>query len=190
MNGARQNRRVALGVVAVVLAMLGLSYAAVPLYALFCRATGFGGTPQRAENAPATIGNRRFTVRFDTNVANGLAWRVQAETPQMSLRAGETATVYFRAENLSPHQTAAVAAFNVAPEQMGAWFNKISCFCFSEQRLGPHESLDLPVVFFLDPALETDPSVAGIDMLTLSYTFYATAAPQPIAGIDAGKPKL
>jgi cytochrome c oxidase assembly protein subunit 11 len=190
MNGARHNRRVALSIMTVVLAMLGLSYAAVPLYALFCRATGYGGTPQRAENAPATVGNRRFTVRFDTNVANGLAWRVQAETQQVSLRTGETASVYFHAENMSPRESVAVAAFNVTPEQMGAWFNKITCFCFNEQRLGPHESLDLPVVFFLDPALETDPSVAGIDMLTLSYTFYAAAAPQPIAGIDAGKPKL
>jgi cytochrome c oxidase assembly protein subunit 11 len=190
MRGSRQNRRVAFGIVGVVVAMLGLSYAAVPLYALFCRATGYGGTPQRADIAPGGIGSRRFIVRFDTNVAAGLNWHVSAETQEVSLRPGETATVYFHAENMSPNETAAVAAFNVTPEQMGAWFDKITCFCFNEQKLGPRESVDLPVVFFLDPALESDPSVVGIDTVTLSYTFYLAAGPRPVAGIDAGKPKL
>jgi cytochrome c oxidase assembly protein subunit 11 len=130
-------------------------------------------------------------VRFDANVAPGLAWTFEPETDALSVRTGETVTVYFKATNRSAAASAALATFNVTPEQTGAWFNKISCFCFNEQRLGAHESAEMPVVFFLDPALEGDPSMAAIETLTLSYTFFpAKHAPAPVAAANEAKSKL
>ena len=148
---ARRNRRFALGGVAFVVAMLALAYAAVPFYAAFCRATGYGGTPQIAKADTGPVGRRTLRVAFDTNVAPGLAWSFEPETDSVVVRTGKTATVFFRARNLSDKPTAANATFNVTPEVSGAWFDKIQCFCFSEQHLGPHESAEWPVVFFLDP---------------------------------------
>ena len=112
-------------------------------------------------------------MAFDTNVAPGLAWSFEPETDSVVVRTGKTATVFFRARNLSDKPTAANATFNVTPEVSGAWFDKIQCFCFSEQHLGPHESAEWPVVFFLDPKLETDESMARVDSITLSYTLFA-----------------
>jgi cytochrome c oxidase assembly protein subunit 11 len=187
----RSHTRVALAVIALVLAMVGLSFAAVPLYALFCKATGYAGTPQVAGRGADRIGHRSLIVRFDANVAPGLAWTFEPEIDSLSVRTGETTTVYFKAVNRSATETAAVAAFNVTPEQTGAWFNKISCFCFNEQRLGAHESAEMPVVFFLDPALETDPSMTAVDTLTLSYTFFpAKHAVVPVAAATEVKSKL
>jgi cytochrome c oxidase assembly protein subunit 11 len=170
-QSAQRKTAVAIGAVAVL--MLGASFAAVPLYRLFCAATGYGGTTQTAERAPEARGHRRISVRFDTNVAPGLAWSFTPETAEISVRPGETTTVFFRAKNLSDQPTTAQARFNVTPEQGGAWFDKISCFCFTEQKLGPHEEAEWPLVFFLDPKLEQDESMASIDALTLSYTFFA-----------------
>jgi cytochrome c oxidase assembly protein subunit 11 len=156
--------------------MLALAYAAVPFYSAFCRATGYGGTPQIANGEAAAQGRRTLRVAFDTNVAPGLNWRFEPETDAVIVRAGQTATVFFRARNLSDKPTAANATFNVTPEVSGAWFDKIQCFCFNEQHLGPHESAEWPVVFFLDPKLETDPSMARVDSITLSYTLFAAPA--------------
>ncbi len=153
--------------------MLGLSFAAVPLYRFFCATTGFAGTPQTAKLPPASRGLRDLTVRFDANVAPGLAWNFVPETTKIKLRTGETATIYYKVTNMSDRATAARAMFNVSPDSAGAYFDKIACFCFSEQKLGPRETLELPVVFFLDPALEKDPTMAGIQEITLSYTFFA-----------------
>lgn len=164
------------------LAMLGMSFAAVPLYRLFCARTGFAGTPQIAHVAPTLRGKRTLVVRFDTNVGSGLAWDFAPETPQVTLRTGETATVFFKVRNRTDKEVAAQAMFNVSPDIVGAYFDKISCFCFSTQHLGPHETADLPVVFFLDPALEQDKTMDGVDTLTLSYTFYPasrSAAAEP-----------
>ncbi len=184
-SGPRPNQRVAIAVVAVVVLMVGLSFAAVPLYALFCKATGYAGTPQVAHGNADHLGKRSLMVRFDANVAPGLAWTFEPETDSLSVRTGDIVTVYFKATNLSATESAAVAAFNVTPELTGAWFNKISCFCFNEQRLGAHESAEMPVVFFLDPALETDPSMTAIDTLTLSYTFFpAKHRVAPVAAAD------
>jgi len=158
--------------------MLGAAFAAVPLYRLFCSATGYGGTTQTATQAPMAHGTRKFAVRFDANVAPGLNWRFAPETPQVMLTAGETATVFFRVTNLSGESVAAQARFNVSPDQAGAWFDKISCFCFSEQKLVAHETVEMPVVFFLDPKLEQDRSMDAVDALTLSYTFFASPAGQ------------
>jgi cytochrome c oxidase assembly protein subunit 11 len=176
----RRNRLVAACAVATALAMVGAAYAAVPLYFAFCRATGFAGTTQVATAAPALKGERLLTVRFDANVAPGLPWSFEAETASVRLRTGATATVFFKVRNRTADETAATAVYNVTPDVSGAYFDKISCFCFSEQRLGPNESAELPVVFFLDPRLERDATLDGVEEITLSYTLFA--AP------DSGRP--
>jgi cytochrome c oxidase assembly protein subunit 11 len=163
---------------ALVLTMIGLTYAAVPFYAAFCRATGYEGTTQIAKTDAGFEGRRTLRVAFDANVAPGLPWSLEPETDAVVVRTGRTATVFFRARNLSDKPTAANAVFNVTPEVSGAWFDKIQCFCFSEQHLGPHESAEWPVVFFLDPKLETDDSMAKVDSITLSYTIFAAPEPQ------------
>ena len=182
LEGARVNRRVAAIVVCVAVAMVGAAYAAVPLYAAFCKATGYGGTTQLARAAPEARGARTLSVSFDANVAPGLDWSFEPESPTIALRTGATATVYFRVHNRSARETAAVAVFNVAPEVSGAWFDKVSCFCVSEQRLGPNETAELPVVFFLDPRLEQDHTMNNVVAITLSYTlFAANDAAKPVA---------
>ena len=181
MSGAA-DRRIAAAVALGALAMLGAAYAAVPLYAAFCRATGFGGTTQRAETAGTLRGRRTLEVRFDANVAPGLDWSLEPETLKMTLRTGQTATVYFKAHNRAGHDGAAVAAYNVAPDIAGAWFDKISCFCFSEQKLSADETAEWPVVFFLDPKLEKDHSMDAVDSVTLSYTLFAVGkGEKPVA---------
>lgn len=166
-------RGIAAVVAAVSFGMLGLSFAAVPLYRLFCAATGFAGTPQLAKTAPAQKGLRTLTVRFDANVAPALPWKFWPETAQIEVRTGETATITYKAANLSDRETVGRAAFNVTPDSAGAYFDKIACFCFNEQKLAPGQSAEMPVVFFLDPALEKDPAMEGVATITLSYTFFA-----------------
>jgi cytochrome c oxidase assembly protein subunit 11 len=152
--------------------MLGAAFAAVPLYRLFCSATGFAGTTQVAHSAPTLKGKRIITVRFDANVSPGLPWSVEPETASLALRTGETATVYFKFRSQVGRETAANAVYNVTPEVSGAYFDKIACFCFTEQHLGPAETAELPVVFFLDPKLEQDETMNNVETLTLSYTLY------------------
>ena len=180
----KRHRTTALGVFSVFLLMIGASYASVPLYRVFCRATGFGGTPQVATAAPKVAGARTIAVRFDANVAPGLPWAFEPEAPEISVKTGTTKTVYFRVRNLAGRDTAANAQYNISPEVGGFYFNKIACFCFNEQHLGPDEVAELPVVFFLDPALERDPTMNKVDTLTLSYTFFA--AKKPVAGTVTG----
>ena len=170
---ARHHRRTALAVLAIVVTMTGLAYAAVPLYRVFCRATGYGGTPQIAAAGVATRGARTLNVRFDANVAPGLPWRFEPEVPEVAVRTGQTMTVFFKVRNTAARDTAANAQYNITPDMGGFYFNKIACFCFDEQHLGPNETAELPVVFFLDPKLEADPTMAKVDSLTLSYTFFA-----------------
>jgi cytochrome c oxidase assembly protein subunit 11 len=179
---SRRNRFVAICALAIVVGMVGAAYAAVPLYFAFCRATGFAGTTQVALTAPALKGKRLINVRFDANVAPGLPWSFESETASIQLRTGATATVFFKVHNRVARETAATAVYNVSPEVSGAYFDKISCFCFSEQRLGPNETAELPVVFFLDPKLENDETLNGVQEITLSYTlFAATDAQSPVA---------
>ena len=182
----RRHRPTALAVLAVFVLMIGASYAAVPLYRVFCRATGFGGTPQVAEAGPKTVGTRTLTIRFDANVAPGLAWTFEPETPEITLKTGKTATVYYKVHNQDDHATAANAQYNISPDVGGFYFDKIACFCFNEQHLGPGETAELPVVFFLDPALEKDPTMKDVDTLTLSYTFFAA---KPAPAVAATGPK-
>ncbi|PWB94042.1 cytochrome c oxidase assembly protein [Methylosinus sporium] len=175
-------------------AMLILSFASVPLYRAFCSATGFGGTTQVAKVAPAKPGERRIGVRFDANVARDLPWRFEPETPRIVVRTGETATIYYKVVNLSDQETSGVAAYNVSPDQAGAYFDKLACFCFSEQKLAPHESAEWPVVFFLDPALESDETMSRVEEITLSYSFFSSkkakeAKPKEAASGEGAKPK-
>jgi cytochrome c oxidase assembly protein subunit 11 len=181
---ARRNGRLALGGAALVLTMIGLTYAAVPFYAAFCRATGYEGTPQRVTTNTDTEGHRILRVGFDANVAPGLDWSFEPESESVRLRTGKTVTVFFRARNLTDKPTEARATFNVTPEVSGEYFDKIACFCFTTQHLGPHESAEWPVVFFLDPALEKDVSMARVDSITLSYTLFA-APPAHASNADS-----
>lgn len=187
---AAHHRRTALAVLGVVAAMLGLAYAAVPLYRVFCRATGYGGTPQVAAAAATVRGARTLNVRFDANVAPGLPWRFEPETPEMAVRTGQTVTVFFRVRNTAPRDTAARAQYNITPDIGGFYFDKVACFCFDEQRLGPEETAELPVVFFLDPKLEADPTMKDVDSLTLSYTFFASKPAKAAAAAAPTTPKL
>lgn len=193
---ARRRHRtlVPLAVVCGVALSLGMSFAAVPLYRVFCQATGFGGTTQRAEQGATHRGKRSIAVRFDANVAPGLPWRFEPEVPEVTLRTGETATVYFKTTNTADHETVAEAKYNVTPDVAGLYFDKIACFCFNQQRLKAHETVEMPVVFFLNPALEDDETMDGVDTLTLSYTFFAPkTGRRPVATAEpviAAKPKL
>lgn len=191
LRAASDRRRtlVASSIVGVVGLMLGLSFASVPLYRAFCQATGFGGTTQRAQASVVPEGKRSLTVRFDANVAPGLPWSFEPETPSVTLRTGRTATVFFHVENKSDQTTVAHAIFNVTPGVVGEYFDKINCFCFTDQTLGPHEAADMPVVFFLNPALEEDESMAAVDTLSLSYTFYAPKS-GAVAAASPGKAPL
>lgn len=173
----------------VVCGMVGLSYAAVPLYRAFCQETGFGGTTQVADIAPKTEGARTLTVQFDSNVGPGLPWTFEPETPQITLRTGQTATVYYKVTNQAGRPITARAEYNVSPGIMGGYFDKISCFCFSEQTVGPAQTVEMPVVFFLDPALERDKTLNAVDAVTLSYTFYPVREQQQPIASSADIPK-
>jgi cytochrome c oxidase assembly protein subunit 11 len=157
---------------ALVATMVGAAYAAVPLYSWFCRATGFGGTPQVAAVAPSRLVERKIKVRFDANVAGGLPWRFEPEVNSLEVRVGEVVTVHYRVINESARQTGGIASFNVSPPTAGGYFSKINCFCFSEQQLDPGETREMGVVFFVDPAVVDDPEQRTLDAITLSYTMY------------------
>lgn len=168
-------------------AMLGAAFASVPLYKLFCQATGYGGTTQRAEKAPDKAVDRTIVVRFDANVANGIGWAFRPEQRQVTVRLGEVGKVNFLAENRSGTVETGKAGFNVSPDSTGRFFNKIACFCFSEQTLKPGEKVEMPVTFFVDPAIANDPDTRFTDTITLSYTFYPSTAstPAPVAAIES-----
>lgn len=163
---------------AFVAVMVGASYAAVPLYDWFCRTTGFGGRTQVATAAPGEVLGRKVTVRFDANIARGLPWRFEPETTAIDVRLGEVVTVYYTVVNEAARATAGQASYNVAPAQAGAYFSKINCFCFTEQRLEAGEKREMAVVFFVDPALAKDSDQDDLNTITLSYTFYPLREPQ------------
>jgi len=165
-----------------VAAMVGLSYASVPFYDWFCRATGFGGRPQIATSAPQGPLGRAVTVRFDANVIGALPWRFAPEQNAVEARLGDVITVNYRVTNLSARETVGQAAYNVAPSTTGAYFQKINCFCFTEQRMAPGEKRDMTVVFYVDPALANDRELDDLNTITLSYSFYAVREPAgPVA---------
>lgn len=176
----------------VVVFMVGASYAAVPFYDWFCRTTGFNGTTQVATSAPAEGPlARKISVRFDANVGPGLPWKFEPEQNEIEVRIGEVVTVFYTVTNQAARATAGVAAYNVAPLTVGAYFQKINCFCFNEQIMGPGEKREMPVVFYVDPALARDSENDGLNTITLSYTFYPVreVAPKPVAAGQGDKRK-
>jgi cytochrome c oxidase assembly protein subunit 11 len=189
-------RRTLVACVATVAVMVGVSFAAVPLYSLFCKVTGFGGTPRVAASNTSQMAQRSISVRFDANVAPGLGWRFEPEVPTVEARLGETVTMFFKLRNVGTRETTGIASFNVVPELSAGYFNKIQCFCFSDVTLKPGETLDAPVVFYVDPKIDENADIRGIPEITLSYSFFPTKGPRPVAeakeksGSNTAKPQL
>ena len=169
----QRNRRVALTLGGLAIGMVGLAFASVPLYQLFCQVTGYGGTTQVAGDNPKGVIAREMTVRFDSNVDHALPWTVKPSAP-ITDKIGMVDTINYVATNNSDKPITGMAIFNVSPDRAGVYFNKIECFCFSEQTLQPGETVDMPVVFFVDPDLDDNPELNTIKEITLSYTFYAS----------------
>ncbi|HKP24282.1 MAG TPA: cytochrome c oxidase assembly protein [Dongiaceae bacterium] len=159
------------------LAMLGLAFASVPLYRAFCQLTGFDGTPLRAAKAPGAVAGQ-IGVRFDANINAGLPWKFEPEQETVSIAPGARTQIFYKATNLTARTTTGQAVFNVSPEIAGPYFSKIECFCFTEQTLKPGQSVDMPVVFFVDPKIREDKDTKNIDEITLSYTFYPVEKPE------------
>ena len=176
----------------VVVLMVGASYAAVPFYNWFCRATGFNGTTQVATSAPSSAPlARKIAVRFDSNVAPGLPWKFEPEQTEIEVRIGEVVTVFYTVTNQAARTTTGQAAYNVAPLTVGKYFEKINCFCFTEQTMAPGEKREMPVVFYVDPSIVADSDNDGLNSVTLSYTFYPVRepAPKPLAASEPDKAK-
>lgn len=172
---SNRNRRVALIALAGALAMLGMGFAAVPLYRLFCQVTGFGGTTMRATSAEAgrvKIAAGTISVRFDANLDRNMPWRFEPEQVTQDMRIGTRKMAYYKAQNLSARPVTGVASFNVTPEQVGKYFKKVQCFCFERQTLQPGQSIDMPVIYYVDPAILDDPEAKDVQQITLSYTFH------------------
>ena len=179
---SRRDKAVAVACGLTVATMVGAAYAAVPFYNWFCRVTGFNGTTQISTSAPGAVLDQTVTVRFDANVGPGLPWRFEPEQTSIKVRLGEVVTVYYRAINETAREITASAAYNVTPLTMGAYFQKINCFCFTEQSLKSGETREMPVVFYVDPALAKDPDGEDLNTITLSYTFYPKREPyRPVA---------
>jgi cytochrome c oxidase assembly protein subunit 11 len=186
-NPQQSHRRIVLPLVMVALGMGGMAYASVPLYRLFCQVTGFGGTTQRAEVAPTRTSDREITVRFDATTAD-VPWDFQPEQRSVRVKVGETALIAYQARNRAAVDVTGTATFNVTPAKAGQYFDKLQCFCFSEQTLKAGETVDMPVSFFVDPAILEDRNLDDVNTITLSYTFFraknqaadrVATAPQP-----------
>ena len=157
--------------------MLALAFASVPLYRAFCQLTGFDGTPLRAEKAPGAVAGE-IGVRFDANINSGLPWKFEPVQETVRIAPGARTQILYRATNLTARTTTGQAVFNVTPETAGQYFSKIECFCFTEQTLKPGQSVDMPVIFFVDPKIREDADTKNIDEITLSYTFYPVEKPE------------
>lgn len=192
MSAASRNRRTVLACSAAVVAMTGLSFAAVPLYNLFCKVTGFAGTPMVGTAATGKTSERIVSVVFDANVAPALGWRFEAEKTEIRAQVGVTQTVFYKITNTSSRPMTGIATYNVQPNQSGAYFVKIQCFCFTETTLQPGETLEAPVVFYIDPEIELNRELASLKSITLSYTYFPSKNGQPVAESkgDGNQPKL
>ncbi|KQU66989.1 cytochrome c oxidase assembly protein [Aminobacter sp. NyZ550] len=177
----RSNRMVAGMCIAFVGGMVGMAYAAVPLYAMFCQITGYGGTTQRVEQYSDKILDRTITVRFDANTSGGLPWDFKPVARDVQIKIGETTQIQYVAKNIFDTPTQGRATFNVTPDLAGAYFNKVECFCFTDTTLKPGETLDMPVVFFVDPEIVNVPELKDIKTITLSYTFFPIEGEKPVA---------
>jgi cytochrome c oxidase assembly protein subunit 11 len=183
----RSNRLVAGVCLAFFGGMVGMAYAAVPLYAMFCQMTGYGGTTQRVEQYSDRVLDRKITVRFDANVSSGLPWDFKPARRDMTMQIGETAEAHYTSTNLFDTPTAGRATFNVTPEIAGSYFNKVECFCFTDTTLKPGETLDMPVVFYVDPDIADVPELKDITTITLSYTFFPIEEERPVAAAPQAK---
>ncbi len=170
--------------VAVVVTMGSLSFAAVPFYDWFCRVTGYGGTPSRAEAAPDTILDQTVKIRFDATVEQGMPWSFKPVVRSMELRIGETGLAFYEAHNPTDRVIAGTASFNVFPDTAGGYFTKIECFCFTQQVLQPGETVQMPVSFFVDPSIVDDPDGKFVHEIVLSYTFHESALPEDQAALE------
>ncbi|MEZ5959455.1 MAG: cytochrome c oxidase assembly protein [Hyphomonadaceae bacterium] len=183
----KRMRRTALIASAVVLGMTGMAFAAVPIYDAFCKVTGYGGTTQEAQAAPTQILDQRIEVRFDANTSPDLPVEFAPKQNSETLRIGETGLAFYRVRNLSNEPIVARATYNVTPHVAGQYFAKLECFCFSDRVIAPGAETDLPVVFFVDPEIVSDPDTADINTLTLSYTFFRSTSPEAQALLEAAE---
>ena len=186
MRKLTRNDKVLVTCLAVFVAMVGLSYASVPLYRIFCQATGFAGTPRIAAQASSSMTDKTIEVRFDANVGQGLPWRFGPEQRSMRVRLGENSQAFYRAENTATQPIAGTATFNVTPGKAAQYFNKVQCFCFTRQELRAGQAADMGVFFFIDPAIATDSETKDVTAVTLSYTFFpAKSDTNTVAARDA-----
>jgi cytochrome c oxidase assembly protein subunit 11 len=185
---ARRHRRVGAWAASGAAAMLLLAFASVPLYRMFCQVTGYAGTPKSAVKAADRVLDRTVTVRFDVTVSPQLAWKVEPVEATKTVRFGETTMAYYRATNLSDKPLVGTSSFNVTPDQTGSYFNKLACFCFTEQRLEPGQSVDMGVQFFVDPDMVKDKDSSHIGLITLSYTFFPVDNPK-LSAAPAAPPR-
>ena len=169
-----RNRRLALISFTVAVGMVGASFASIPLYEVFCQVTGYGGTTQVAEAAPGEILDRKMTVRFNADVGREMPWRFAPAQDRIDIKVGEQALAFYRAKNISGRTMTGTATFNVTPAKAGQYFNKVECFCFTEQELKAGAEIDMPVTFFIDPDIANDPNLNEVTTITLSYTFFET----------------
>jgi cytochrome c oxidase assembly protein subunit 11 len=177
--------RTAIACVGIVAGMVGLAYASVPLYDLFCKVTGFGGTPIVRDANGSEVMDRTIAVRFDSNVAPGLNWRFAPEKPEVTVKLGETTTVTYKVTNTGDKASTGIATYNVQPDLAGTYFSKLECFCFTEQTLQPGETLESAVVFYVDPRLAQDNDVKDLTSLTLSYTYFPSKGGKPVAEVTS-----
>ncbi|MRG71203.1 cytochrome c oxidase assembly protein [Alphaproteobacteria bacterium HT1-32] len=193
-----KNRKMLISLATFVVAMVGVAYASVPLYKLFCQVTGFGGTTQVAEKAPGAVDGRMITVRFNADVNLGLPWKFRPEQTEIRVPVGEETLIAYEAENFAKRRTTGTAIFNVTPPKAGIYFSKIACFCFDEQSLAAGEKVSMPVSFFVDPAILEDRNTRDVTTITLSYTFFPSMSeesPEPedeksektTSSLDAGE---
>lgn len=185
-NLQQKNRRIAVYCVATVAFMVAGAFASAPLYDMFCRVTGFAGTPLRATHAPGAAapgaeGEQLITIRFNSTVAPGMPWKFQPVQREIKVRPGEEMLAFYQATNPTARTVVGTASFNVTPEKAGQYFNKIACFCFTEQELGPGQSVDMPVSFFVDPDMLKDPKTRDVVEITLSYTFFRKEEPTRVS---------
>jgi len=177
-----QTRALGLVLAGVVIGMVGLSFAAVPLYRMFCAATGYGGTPQINSAASTTHSTRTIVVRFDASTNPGLPWQFAPEQPQVTLPLGAERVAFYEARNEASHPVTGIALYNVTPEKVGKYFHKTACFCFNDQTLAAGQQMQFPVSFWVDPAIANDPNTADVTTITLSYTFFHSLADAAATG--------
>ena len=189
---SRAAARTAIVCAAVGASMLGVAFAAVPLYDLFCKSTGYDGTPRVGAGPAGSAVDDSVVVHFDTNVAAGLPWRFEAESPRLETQLGATKTAFFRVRNEGTKPYTGVATFNLQPGIIGGYFVKVQCFCFNEQTIQPGETMDFPVVYYVEPGMRDDPDTKGLSEITLSYTYFPSKNGQPVtvAATGSGKPNL